>query len=427
MAILPINAGEHVNVLNSIRLFASDLVINNHEIKYEQALKILQATLLRYNCKDHGTRIIRLQSERICTAKFELNEQPTLANNDTLIQLDDKQPNNSFLSNTDSKFYPTANYPLGFNLINELIDWYKKLNRKLTMKCHMFNGILFLIGLKLLIIGLLRPICSIISDHCPSADLYLLLGGMLMGLGILFVLFCLCVNYSILPQFEDVNFSVNGQQPVVWRLDGEQWTIYCVCYSKISIHINTATSGNIDPQQFTRVSDIVKEPQKMLMPIRGYEEMPIVSLEEAVAPLISILPEIQDYAYVAKERCEFVPPDDLTQDESASIMLYSMEWEPHDKCLYFALNAALRTEDRRKLKPWFLYLKLILTALEKLPSRRCHVFRGVNLDLSNQYTKGKKFVWWGFSSCTTSIEVLENEQFLDKTGERTMFTIECDS
>ncbi|CAF4368234.1 unnamed protein product, partial [Adineta steineri] len=93
----------------------------------------------------------------------------------------------------------------------------------------------------------------------------------------------------------------------------------------------------------------------------------------------------------------------------------------------FALNAALRTEDRRKLKPWFLYLKLILTALEKLPSRRCHVFRGVNLDLSNQYTKGKNFVWWGFSSCTTSIEVLENEQFLDKTGERTMFTIECDS
>ncbi|CAF1061580.1 unnamed protein product, partial [Adineta steineri] len=188
-----------------------------------------------------------------------------------------------------------------------------------------------------------------------------------------------------------------------------------------------ATGENVDPQQYTRVSDIAKEPQKMLMPIRGYQEMPIVSLEEAVAPLVSILPEIQDYAYVAKQRCESVPPDDLTQDESASIMLYSMEWEPHDKCLYFALNAALRTEDRRKLKPWFSYLKLVLTALEKLPSTRCHVFRGVNLDLSNQYSKGKNFVWWGFSSCTTSIEVLENEQFLGKTGERTMFTIECDS
>ncbi|CAF1078953.1 unnamed protein product [Adineta steineri] len=188
-----------------------------------------------------------------------------------------------------------------------------------------------------------------------------------------------------------------------------------------------ATSENVDPQQYTRVSDIVNEPQEMLMPIRGYEKMPIVPLEEAVIPLISILPEIQDYAYVAKQRCKSVPPDNLTQDESASIMLYSMEWKPHEECLYFALNATLRSEDRRKLEPWFSYLKLILTALEKLPSTRCNAFRGVNLDLTNHYTQGKTFVWWGFSSCTTSIEVLQNEQFLGKTGQRTLFTIECDS
>ncbi|CAF0743754.1 unnamed protein product [Adineta steineri] len=187
------------------------------------------------------------------------------------------------------------------------------------------------------------------------------------------------------------------------------------------------TCENVDQQQYTRVSDIVKEPQKILMPIRGYDEMPLVSLEEAVTPLISILPEIQDYVYVAKQRCESIPPDGLTQDESASIILYSMEWEPYEKCLYFALNATLRTEDRRKLKPWFSYLKLILTALEKLPSTRCHVFRGVKLDLTNQYTKEKTFVWWGFSSCTTSIEVLEEEQFLGRTGQRTLFTMECDS
>ncbi|CAF1231124.1 unnamed protein product [Adineta steineri] len=188
-----------------------------------------------------------------------------------------------------------------------------------------------------------------------------------------------------------------------------------------------ATGENVDPQQYIRVSDIVNEPQKMLMPIEGYEEMPIVPLEKAVASLISILPKVQNYVYTAKHRCESIPPDDLTQDESASIMLYSMEWEPHEKCLYFALNAALRTEDRRKLKPWFSYLKLLLTALEKLPSTPCHVFRGVNLDLSNLYIKGKIFVWWGFSSCTPTIEVLENEQFLGKTGQRTLFTIECDS
>ncbi|CAF1156082.1 unnamed protein product [Adineta steineri] len=188
-----------------------------------------------------------------------------------------------------------------------------------------------------------------------------------------------------------------------------------------------ATGENADSQQYARISDIIKEPLVMHVPIEGYEEMPIVPLREAVVPLLSIIPKIQHYADIAKKRCESVPPDDLTQDESASIMLYSMEWEPHEECLSFALNATLRTEDRQKLKPWFSYLKLLLTALEKLPSTPSNVVRGMNLDLANQYSVRKTFVWWGFSSCTTSIEVLEKEQILGKTGQRTVFTIECDS
>ncbi|CAF4562607.1 unnamed protein product, partial [Rotaria sp. Silwood2] len=188
-----------------------------------------------------------------------------------------------------------------------------------------------------------------------------------------------------------------------------------------------ATGGNSNAQQYVRVSDIAKEPQKMLMPIRGYEKMPPVSLEEAVEPLVSILPEVQDYAYVAKQRCDPVPPDGLTKDQSASIILYTMEWEPNEECLYFALNATLRAEDRRKLKPWFSYLKLVLTALAQLPGKRQTVYRGVKMDLSKQYPLGKTFVWWGFSSCASKMGVLENEQFLGKSGNRTMFTIDSES
>ncbi|CAF4251026.1 unnamed protein product [Rotaria sp. Silwood2] len=40
---------------------------------------------------------------------------------------------------------------------------------------------------------------------------------------------------------------------------------------------------------------------------------------------------------------------------------------------------------------------------------------------------GKTVVWWGFSSCATSLNVLQSEQFLGKTGVRTMFHIECES
>ncbi|CAF4162119.1 unnamed protein product [Rotaria sp. Silwood2] len=189
-----------------------------------------------------------------------------------------------------------------------------------------------------------------------------------------------------------------------------------------------ATDDSGDPaQHFLRLSDIAQEPHEMLIPISGYENVPLVPLESAVEPLIRLLPAIQSYAYAAKKRCKRPPPDGLTVDESASIMLYSMSWKPSDKCLYHALNATLRLEEREKLEPWFLYLKLFLTALSQLPSQRGTVFRGVKLDLHNKYPKGETITWWGFSSCTALIEVLQSELFLGKTGTRTMFTIECDS
>ncbi|CAF1658650.1 unnamed protein product [Rotaria sp. Silwood1] len=103
-------------------------------------------------------------------------------------------------------------------------------------------------------------------------------------------------------------------------------------------------------QRILCISDIDKEPEEILAPIHGYDQMLLMSLEEAVQPLVPILPAVQDYAYMAKEKYK-KPEDGLTQDESASIMLYSMGWEPLEQCLYFALNAALRSTDRQKLDP----------------------------------------------------------------------------
>ncbi|CAF0999256.1 unnamed protein product [Adineta steineri] len=70
-----------------------------------------------------------------------------------------------------------------------------------------------------------------------------------------------------------------------------------------------------------------------------------------------------------------------------------------------------------------------MTSLVKLPSdsNRLMVYRGVKLDLSAQYEKGSTVTWWGFSSCTTSIDVLSNEQFLGQSGTRTLFSIDCSS
>ncbi|CAF4634970.1 unnamed protein product [Rotaria sp. Silwood1] len=176
----------------------------------------------------------------------------------------------------------------------------------------------------------------------------------------------------------------------------------------------TTDNNDNHMQQFLRVSDISQEPHEMLMPITGYEDVPLESLENAVEPLVHLLPKVQSFACAAKEKCKKPPADGLTLDESAAIMLYSMGWKPHDKCLYIALNATLRSRDREKLQPWFLYLKLFLTALSRIPSKNRFVFRGVKQNLRDQYPKGATITWWGFSSCTTSIEVLQSEIFLEQ-------------
>ena len=159
-----------------------------------------------------------------------------------------------------------------------------------------------------------------------------------------------------------------------------------------------------------------------LTPISGFEEKPLVSLEEAILPVVPLISDLQRMAYIAKGHIE-KPMNGLTNDELASIMLYTMEWEP--VAFYSLLNSTLRTEDRKKLIPFFSYLKLFLTALRKLPSYQGIVWRGIKGDLHASYPKGQRGVWWAFSTTTTNAEVLENETFLGKVGNRTLFSIEC--
>lgn len=154
--------------------------------------------------------------------------------------------------------------------------------------------------------------------------------------------------------------------------------------------------------------------------------MPLVSLEEAVTPLVSLVPNIEQMVWIVKQNC-IRPKDGLSPDESASIMLYTIQWEPYDQSFYVILNTALRAANREELKPWFSYLRLVITALQKLPSTRYTIYRGIKLDLSSQYRRGDTVVWWGISSCSSSIETLKNESFLGKDGTRILFSIECDS
>ena len=108
----------------------------------------------------------------------------------------------------------------------------------------------------------------------------------------------------------------------------------------------------------------------------------------------------------------------MTQDEIAAIHLYTQATP-----FYGILNSRLRNADRKLLVAFFPYLKLLLKALYKLPTIETIVYRGINKNLTNEYTKSKKVIWWGFSSTSGNVEVLETPTSFDQNEERTMFHI----
>jgi hypothetical protein len=174
------------------------------------------------------------------------------------------------------------------------------------------------------------------------------------------------------------------------------------------------------------LSNIKDEPTNILQPIAGYEREPLLPLEEACQSLYSFIDDLAQNIWISKHNCRN-PEDGLTQDESASIHLYTMEWNDSQQSLYAKLNRALRGVNRQELKPWFRYLKLFLTALFKLPAVEGVVWRGVRDDLSSQYLTIEEQAWWALSSCTLSLKVLESPIYLGTKGTRTLFSIETQS
>ncbi|CAF4894569.1 unnamed protein product [Rotaria sp. Silwood1] len=130
------------------------------------------------------------------------------------------------------------------------------------------------------------------------------------------------------------------------------------------------------------LSDISEEPKQLLEPISGYAHESLLPLEEACEPLLNIVPSLPAHIWIAKQNSKN-PPNDLTQDESAAIPLAKIPAAP-----------------------------------------RQTVWRGLHLDLSKDCPPGEKITWWAFSSCTTSLRVLESDLYLGNVGTRTLFSIE---
>lgn len=182
----------------------------------------------------------------------------------------------------------------------------------------------------------------------------------------------------------------------------------------------------VDVEQHQTTMDVNANAEADPGPIVGYAEVPLLPLAKACSPLVSIIYNLMFYIQLAIDETPEEPPNGLTIDESAAIRLYTMEWQKPHRSLYSMLNYTLKTADRRDLQPYFRYLKLFLTAVAKLPCVSSQtVWRGVTKDLSADFPPGTLVTWWAFSSCTTTMTVLNNKMYLGNAGPRTLFSIEA--
>lgn len=126
--------------------------------------------------------------------------------------------------------------------------------------------------------------------------------------------------------------------------------------------MNTSTDIN---SRF--LASVREEPEKMLLPISGYENVTVTSIDDACESIKHLFDDnLRHFITLAKMNTS-KPNDGLTSDESAAIHLYTLEWNSRENSLYMLLNRTLRLADRTQLQAWSKYLKLFMTGFFKLP------------------------------------------------------------
>lgn len=154
-----------------------------------------------------------------------------------------------------------------------------------------------------------------------------------------------------------------------------------------------------------------------------FGQVSTVSLEESLEYLWYLFFLLENNLWICKRKCSN-PLNGLSEDESASIHLFTMEFGCGPS-LYQLLNKALRDVNQQSLNVWNHFLKLILTGLNKIPSSSQIVWRGSSQqNLCSKYPIGKQFRWWGLTRCTPERDTIEKDIHVGQTGVRTLFSIQ---
>ncbi|MFC4072249.1 ADP-ribosyltransferase domain-containing protein [Actinoplanes subglobosus] len=203
-----------------------------------------------------------------------------------------------------------------------------------------------------------------------------------------------------------------GQSPIDW-LPSRGWNAGGEHAERMGAFI--ASTMELHQLYLERLAS-VKDEGLALPAISGVFDTPLQDFRTAVAPVAKLLSGLDWDVARSHEFGEGRVAGELSADEIAALYLYTCE-----SAFYRQINATLRHPDRSRLEPYLPYLRLLFSAVGRLPVRTEPLWRGVNLDLRAQYPLGRTVTWWGVSSCTSKLSVAQG--FLGGRGKRTLFEV----
>ena len=197
------------------------------------------------------------------------------------------------------------------------------------------------------------------------------------------------------------------------------------------LHTQQNSGGEIEPPMLVDLVGNTPEPATLEEALRPLDKYPYKVWKGGVDVSVELdLPSLLKEATACVKNAQRKLKDDASLGTNphriGSIRLYSMN------TMYHVVNSSLRSKDRspESLQPLKPYLKLLLVALRNLPPKfhyKGTVYRGElghHPDFENKYKNDREIVFYGFTSTTTTAEVLTRPYFCGKTGDRTVFQID---
>ena len=138
----------------------------------------------------------------------------------------------------------------------------------------------------------------------------------------------------------------------------------------------------------------------------NYIDYPLLPLMIALESFLSTINRLYHRIELSKDCRHKSSAYNLTEDESAAIYLYTEEED--EESLHILLNKALQSRNQLIIEPWYGYLKLFNTALEKLPTIIGEVWCGISNDIMRKLQENQDIIGNTVSSCSLSIDIIKH-------------------